>query len=393
MQPQSPITFYSHLDSSGYSRASLDYLVALQGSEIPVFWRRIYWNEKEFLTGKDDTIRGDFRRARLQHGLSDKAYDRLEDLTQHQGNSSTSIFHCVPELWSMFGQVRTARVGMTVWETDRLPHHWKPLIQDADHIIIPGGFTKQAFDAAGITTPITIIPHVFRPASAGKAFHQPTFRCRFRIPEDHFVFYSINEWSSRKALWDTIGAYLLTFTERDTVTLVIKTSRFGTVSPRSLRQIEIHKLIAGISANFPRPAHIVVIGEKLTDEDIAGLHLAGDAYISLARGEGWGLGAFYAAAAGNPVIITGWGGQVDYLGKDYPFLLDFKMVPAVDKAGEPSFTSDQNWARADIDHAMSILRIVYQDLEKARGKVASLARKIPIDYSTTRIAAMFIPFL
>lgn len=58
---------------------------------------------------------------------------------------------------------------------------------------------------------------------------------------------------------------------------------------------------------------MVFVPDELSDEDMGPLHLAGDAFISLTRGEGFGVGAFEAAAAGKPVIMTGWGGRLDFL--------------------------------------------------------------------------------
>ena len=57
---------------------------------------------------------------------------------------------------------------------------------------------------------------------------------------------------------------------------------------------------------------------------------------SCARGEGWGLGGFDAAAHGNPVVTTGFGGQLDYLA-DSPHLVHFELVAVQDPVGFPSY--------------------------------------------------------
>jgi short subunit fatty acids transporter len=60
---------------------------------------------------------------------------------------------------------------------------------------------------------------------------------------------------------------------------------------------------AAITQSFPSAAPVAVIAEhRLTDGEMLALHEVGDCFISLARAEGWGLGAFEAASLGNPVL-------------------------------------------------------------------------------------------
>jgi hypothetical protein len=69
------------------------------------------------------------------------------------------------------------------------------------------------------------------------------------------------------------------------------------------------------------------------------------------------MGAFDAAALGKPVIITGWGGQLDYLGEDYPGLIRYEMT-GVPAGWLPHATQEttQRWAQPDLDHASALMR-------------------------------------
>ena len=66
-------------------------------------------------------------------------------------------------------------------------------------------------------------------------------------------------------------------------------------------------------------------------------------------GRGLGTGSFDAASFGNPSIVTGWGGHLDYLGSDYPYLVDYELVQTSsdkpDAFGFPQ-SDDAYWARA-----------------------------------------------
>lgn len=386
------LTFYSMV-GTGYGCASLEYLRALEESNVPVQWRWLYWAGSEYRENEESGDPANLEMALKEYGKDTDDYRDLGRLCTSSCRPRTEIYHTVPEIWPRYRSSRQSRVGMTVWETDRLPGHWKPLLNEMDEIIVPGEFSRRTIEGSGITTPTSCIPHVYRPIDSYSRISGSAFRKKYGIPGHHFMFYSIDEWTPRKRIWDTVSAYLLAYTRRDPVTLVLKTSTTGVVSPRSRSRLPVKRIVEGISANFENCAGIVVIDGKIPEADIAGLHLAGDAYVSLTSGEGWGLSAFNAAASGNPVIITGWGGQLDYLGADYPYLLEYSMRPVVDKAGEPSYASDQLWARADIDHAIERMREVFRNPGISRTRVATLAASIPVTYSGARIAGMFRRFV
>jgi hypothetical protein len=86
------------------------------------------------------------------------------------------------------------------------------------------------------------------------------------------------------------------------------------------------------------------------------LHAIGDCFVSVTRGEGWGLGPFDAATLGNPVIITGWGGHLDFLGADYPGLIAYTMAPVSGWLHGASYRPTQQWAIADRRDAGRLMR-------------------------------------
>ena len=139
----------------------------------------------------------------------------------------------------------------------------------------------------------------------------------------------------------------------------------------------------------PRPAGRPARHPALSaDREIEELHAGGDCFVSLCRGEGWGLGAFDAAAHGNPVVITGFGGQLDYLAGS-PYLVDFELVPVVDPMGFPSYAPDQRWAEPDLDHAAALLRAVAGGPEQATEGAGLLGEEIRHRYRPAAIADAF----
>jgi hypothetical protein len=101
------------------------------------------------------------------------------------------------------------------------------------------------------------------------------------------------------------------------------------------------------------------------------IHTIGDCYVSLTHGEGWGMGAFDAATLGKPVLMTGWGGQLDYLGEDYPGLIRYRMTPVSGWLPHASYQPNQRWATPDIGHASELMRAA---VARDSGLLAAAAR-------------------
>ena len=110
--------------------------------------------------------------------------------------------------------------------------------------------------------------------------------------------------------------------------------------------------------------------------------------MSLCRAEGWGLGAFDAAAHGNPVVMTGFGGQLDYLG-DSPYLVGFELVSVDDPSGFPSYAPEQRWADPDIEHGAELLREVFTERDRAGAVADGLAGVVRDRYRPAAVAAQF----
>jgi glycosyltransferase involved in cell wall biosynthesis len=298
------------------------------------------------------------------------------------------VAHLVPEYWP---QVR-ARVpdafivGYTAWETDQIPGHWAGCLEQVDLIVAPSRFSAEVIAASGVTRPVEVVPHATAHFDAGPISGWP------ELPDDVFVFYTIGDWTERKALHKTVEAYLRAFGGGDRVVLVIKTSR------RDWRQQKAPSAPAGegttawalaqLLARHRNPPAVKLITRELTDAEIAALHRRGDCYVSLCRGEGFGLGAFDAATLANPVVMTGFGGQLEFLAGS-PYLVDFELVPVRYRSRFGSYTPDQHWADPDVDHAAALLREIAADRGQAAATARSIANDIDRCFGGERIAHTF----
>jgi len=107
----------------------------------------------------------------------------------------------------------------------------------------------------------------------------------------------------------------------------------------------------------------------------------------LSRGEGWGLGAFDAAAHGRPVIVTGWSAAREFLPADYPYFVDYDLVPTL--ADEPDDwwqpRDGEHWAKARIPHATALLRHVFEHRDEARSWGRTLQSHVHDHFDATTV--------
>lgn len=277
-------------------------------------------------------------------------------------------------------------VGHTVWDTDRIPGHWAGCLEEADLVVVPSRFSADAVARSRVGTPVEVVPHAVAPAGVEGPEGWP------RIPDDVFVFYTIGEWTERKALEKTVEAYARAFTAEDPVVLVVKTSPgvggvFGR-SPRRAGEGTSAWALARTLRSHPDHPAIELITRPLGHAEIGAMHRRGDCYVSLCRGEGFGLGAFDAAARGKPVVMTGFGGQLEFL-RASPYLVDFDLVPVHDPAGFPSYAPDQRWAEPDVDHGAALLREVTRDPQAAAAAFEPIAADIRRRFAPEAVAEAF----
>jgi glycosyltransferase involved in cell wall biosynthesis len=125
--------------------------------------------------------------------------------------------------------------------------------------------------------------------------------------------------------------------------------------------------LARILKKYPRPAKIHLVAKGISAKEIDRLHTRGDCFVSLTHSEGWGLGAFDALLFGKPAIVTGWGGQLDYLGPDYPLLVRYRLEPTAKSVPDGNYlhSPDAYWAHADRSNAAELMRQVYENRDWA----------------------------
>lgn len=241
-------------------------------------------------------------------------------------------------------------IGYWFWELERLPREWDSAIDDVDEIWVSTQFIAAAMQRS------TSKPVVLIPAPIDVTPSRQFTRAEFGLPSDRFLFlfsFDFNSFTSRKNPEGVIAAFRHAFppTRRD-VGLVIKSINAAN-RPEKMRALQ--ELIGGDD-------RIVINDGFFTRDQISGLQSVIDAYVSLHRAEGLGLGLAESMYQGKPVIGTGYSGNLEFMNQHNSCLVDFRRVPIA--KGEYLY-DDVNfeWAEPDIGHAAQHMRRLVDDAE------------------------------
>jgi glycosyltransferase involved in cell wall biosynthesis len=393
------VKFLSYLEPSGYGLAAIAALRALVNAGVPVQW----WVLERAGAA---AIAAPVALATMPaFAAGDAALDDLGALvaaTALPVDHDRVVAFAVPEHWPGVFAPHRRNIGCTVWETDRLPAHWRGLLARADRIVVPSLHNAKVFADAGIGVPVDVVPHVRRHAfNEFGADELATLRRELRVDGARTVFYTINAWDPRKDLPTLLRAFVRAFTADDPVALIVKTTPQGFGAPPLHAREPAATLAQAVIDDAARaegraPPAITLLPYEMSGRGVDALHRIGDAYVSTTHGEGFGLGAFDAATLARPVLMTGWGGHRDFLGDDagWPGALPFRMtsVPTF-PPDAPSYWRSQRWASVDVDAVAAALRAFVADPAPHREAAAGIAERIANDFAEPVVGARLVATL
>ncbi len=250
------------------------------------------------------------------------------------------------------------------WELEKFPDEWLHALRRVDEVMVSSTFIQNA--VAKVTDkPVWSVPlPVTRSRDSGLV------RRDFGLADDDFIFLSsfdFNSYVARKNPRAVVEAFRLAFADdRPNVKLLIKSSN-GHRHPEKLRT-----LLNAVGAD----KRIIVRDEIIDRGDLGALQRCADAYISLHRAEGFGLGLAECMRLGKPVIATAWSGNMDFMTPDNSCLVDYRLVAVGD--GEYPYHDAQRWAEPRVEHAAELMRRLVAD----RAYAARIGDQAARDVST-----------
>ena len=281
---------------------------------------------------------------------------RLNSFVRSDNPYLVNIFHLKPDqveasIVRLGDSFVTGRfnIGYWVWELGRFPHAWIEPLKYFNELWCPSRFIQSS------VSEIYERPSLYMPPAFNVGDSQGFSRDYFNLPEGQFIFlfvFDFKSYSSRKNPLGCIKAFQNAFPENNkTVGLVIK-SMDGNKYPDEFKNL------IKVAKNDLR---IKFIDETFTAKEVVGLMSLCDAFVSLHRAEGIGLGLAQSMLLGKPVIATNYSGNTDFTLSDNSCLVDYKLIKV--NEGEYPFSKNQFWADPNLDHASGYMqRLVENDL-------------------------------
>jgi FkbM family methyltransferase len=251
-------------------------------------------------------------------------------------------------------------VAMVFWEESRLPEATiRTLAENFAAVLAPSRFVAKVLVDSGLPIPVRMVG--FAPdLDMFRALERPEKRPEGAV----FTFLHVSSGFPRKGVDVLLAAFARAFTAADRVRLVVK------VFPNPHNDIAAQ--IARLRAAAPDLAEIALIDRDLPGAELLELYRGADAMVLPSRGEGFNIPAAEAMAAGIPLIVTGFGGHMDFCGPDNARLLAFRFAASASHLATPHSL----WAEPDAADLVAALREVVAGPVAAARRVAAARQAV-----------------
>lgn len=257
-------------------------------------------------------------------------------------------------------------IGVWAWETEELPKDWHDRFDRLNEIWALSSFVTNCM-AKFTVCPVLTIPYII------PTIKDHPNRQAFGLNTDDFIFLFNFDYESvqyRKNPQAAIEAFRLAFANANNrARLIIKTANH-----------QYHSDVVSQLEYAAQGMPVTFINEILSTDKQHELIASCDAYISLHRAEGLGLGMAEAMSLGKPVIATGWSGNTDFMNITNSLLVNYELQPT--KTPVSIYPLNTRWAEANVEHAATIMHNLYHYPEKYQALSEQAKKDIDSTMST-----------
>jgi glycosyltransferase involved in cell wall biosynthesis len=234
--------------------------------------------------------------------------------------------------------------------------------------------TKQKVGEVKLTKPVEVLFEGFDPnIYDNKKEVTKSVTDTLSDVKESFAFLFVGHWlqgnigHDRKNVSGLIHTFLNTFKNKKTApALILKTS---ITAPGITNVHELRKridMLKGMidSTNLP---NIYILDGDLSDEEMNSLynHPKVKAHVSFTRGEGFGRPLLEACVSGKPIIVSNWSGHLDFLNKDFNFLVGGELQDVDQSAANKWILKDSKWFTINYSEGAGVMKWVYDNYKKA----------------------------
>ncbi len=193
-------------------------------------------------------------------------------------------------------------LALFFWEESIIPRETVAVLNlHFRAVLAPSGFVAKVLVDSGVSVPVRVIGHA-PDLAPWRALR--TARLTQPKGDPYFTFLHVSSGFPRKGVDVLLAAFGRAFRREHPVRLVIKCFP----NPHN----DAASQLAEFRARDPEMAEITLIDRDIDHPALIELYAASDAVVLPTRGEGFNLPAAEAMAAGIPLIVTGYGGHLDF---------------------------------------------------------------------------------
>lgn len=254
------------------------------------------------------------------------------------------------------------------WEMPKIPKRFEPAFDLVDEIWTASRYVQASMQTVA-KGPVQVVPVPVEVPTSPKIN-----RADFGLPENRFIFFfgfNVASCLTRKNPWGVIDAFEKAF------------GRPGHTGPLLVIKAHYLKMLSELRPELMAAIERVggiLLEENLSRQKANDLLACMDAYVSLHRAEGFGLGIAESMYLGKPVIATNYSGNADFINpkNSYPVNYQLRAINTEDFRLQPScqifYEPGQLWAEPDIKQAAEWMDRIYTHPDEARerGRQAAL---------------------
>lgn len=250
----------------------------------------------------------------------------------------------------------------TMFEASRIPEEWVLPANMATALIVPSQFSKEAFEKAGVKTPIYIVCL----GTDEFELYEPTGR------PFTFLHYDYTSYAHRKGSDIILDVFVGLFGNmKDKVRLIMKGRKHQESREFQLTEIQAPN-IEYIYSNCNR---------NILNDYLAQTHC----FLFPSRGEGFGFPALEAIGHGIPTILTNAHSLADFSDLGMPLGITGKAFAKYD-----GYHGYGNWVEPDRDQLRILMWEVYQYYAEKKADAVRNRLKAIDRYDFTQIAPVLV---
>ena len=190
--------------------------------------------------------------------------------------------------------------------------------------------------------------------------------------EESFAYLFVGHWlqgdfgQDRKNVGYLVKAFLESFkNKKDAPALILKTqSANASILDRNQVLKKIDDIRKSIKGTLP---NIYLLHGEMSDEEVNMLynHPKVKAMVSFTKGEGFGRPLLEFSAVNKPIIASGWSGHIDFLDKEFTYLVTGTLTNVHKSAViDKMLLKEAQWFTPDDTQTGAALRMVFDNYKK-----------------------------